>query len=348
MSEPPRDRVGEVIEGRYRITSRLGGGAAGSVYRADDLGGGPPVAIKVWNSSVVDSQAAGRFHRETKALRTLEHPNIVAIRDYGLTEGVPYLAMELLEGTPLENLLVERGALPPEVAITIVTQVLKALAYAHDRQVVHRDLKPDNVCLLPTRDGSIHVKLLDYGLAKFLAPQDDPVVGTLLTKRGTLVGTPLYMAPEQALGKAIDTRTDVYAVGCVLFEMLTGQPPFMAPNLTELLRAHLSQPVPRLSQVKPGLPASEALQTLLDRALAKQASARFADADAMLRAVTALPIRLPEAEPVTLQMTRRSQAPEAEPEAEPASASGRSRGSSHVVLWMMAATVCAAVWWFLR
>ena len=334
-----------MIEGRYRITARLGGGAAGSVYRADDLGGGAPVAIKVWNSTVVDMQAAGRFHRETKALRTLEHPNIVSIRDYGLTEGVPYLAMELLEGTSLETLLVERGALPADVTLTIVTQVLKALAYAHDRQVVHRDLKPDNVFLLRTRDGSIHVKLLDYGLAKFLAPQDDPVVGTLLTKRGTLVGTPLYMAPEQALGKAIDTRTDVYAVGCVMFEMLTGQPPFMAPNLTELLRAHLSQPVPRLAQAKPGLPANDALQALIDRALAKQASARFADASAMQRALAAVPIRLPEAEPVTLQMTRRSPAPEPEPAATPAA---RSRGGSHVMLWMMAATVCAVVWWFLR
>jgi serine/threonine-protein kinase len=310
-NEPRPDLAGHVVEGRYRLTARLGSGAAGSVYRAEDLSGGAPVAIKVWDLSVLDAQTAGRFHRETRALGKLDHPNIVAIRDYGLLEGMPYLAMELLEGTTLEP-LVASGALPQGNALSIATQMLQALAYAHERQVVHRDLKPDNVFLSRAPDGSLRVKLLDYGLAKFLEPSDDPMAGNALTKRGTLLGTPLYMAPEQALGRPIDTRTDVYAAGCVLFEMLTGQPPYMAESLTELLRAHLVQPIPRLAALRPELVAAEALQDVLDRALAKQADDRFADAGEMLRAVLAatLPDMPADDAAVTARMTSAARTPE--------------------------------------
>jgi eukaryotic-like serine/threonine-protein kinase len=375
---PKRELVGEVIEGRYRLTARLGGGAAGSVYRAEDLSGGAPLAIKIWDLSVLDSQTAGRFHRETKALGTLDHPHIVSIRDYGLLEGMPYLAMELLEGTTLEP-LVEAGALPQATALAISAQVLQALAYAHERNVVHRDLKPDNVFLARTAQGALHVKLLDYGLAKFLEPGDDPMAGNALTKRGTLLGTPLYMAPEQALGRAIDARTDVYAAGCVLFEMLTGQPPFMAPSLTELLRAHLVQPVPRIADLRPQLALAEALQSVLDRALAKQAEQRFANAGEMLRALLA--VSLPEQsaldEAETGRMASSAQPPPSappppaapgrpgDPFAQPAftrSAARPHAGDSLVqpsapiartssngwVLLVVAATLCAVIGWLLR
>jgi eukaryotic-like serine/threonine-protein kinase len=371
-THPERDLSGEVIEGRYRLTARLGGGAAGSVYRAEDLAGGAPLAIKVWDLSVLDSQTAGRFHRETKALGTLDHPHIVSIRDYGLLEGMPYLAMELLEGTTLEP-LVEAGALPQATAIAIATQILQALAYAHERQVVHRDLKPDNVFLARTPSGALHVKLLDYGLAKFLEPGADPMAGNALTKRGTLLGTPLYMAPEQALGRPIDARTDVYAVGCVLFEMLTGQPPFMAETLTELLRAHLVQPVPRIAELRPELIGVEALQALLDRALAKQAEDRFTDAGDMLRALLAasLPDQLPADEAMTARMVSAARpaepialqaqpAPAAEftrPAARPAQAHRavsavsppieRTRSSGWMLL-LVAATLCVVLGWLLR
>jgi serine/threonine-protein kinase len=281
---------------------------------------------------------------------------------------MPYLAMELLEGTTLEP-LVEQGALPQPTALAIATQVLQALAYAHERQVVHRDLKPDNVFLARAHDGTLHVKLLDYGLAKFLEPGDDPMAGNALTKRGTLLGTPLYMAPEQALGRPIDARTDVYAIGCVLFEMLTGQPPFMAETLSELLRAHLVQPVPRIAALRPELTDPEPLQRILDRALAKQAEARFADAGEMLRELLAVtigdlsideavtgrissPPRPREPGPRTQRARlRTAHAAAAEQQAATAQAARpitRERSSGGWVLWLLAATLCAVIGWLLR
>src|SRR5262249_7142922 len=144
MNDAAADMLGTVIEGRYRLAARLGDGAVGSVYRAEDLSGGAPLAIKVWRTSVLDSLAAGRFHRETKALATLEHPHIVAIRDYGLVNGLPYLAMELLQGESLAERQERSGVIPAEEALAIIAQMLDALAYAHARNVVHRDLKPEN------------------------------------------------------------------------------------------------------------------------------------------------------------------------------------------------------------
>jgi len=285
--DAPLELSGTVVEGRFRLTQRLGSGAVGAVYLAEDLSGGEPLAIKVWSRSVLDPQATGRFQRETKALTTLVHPNIVAIRDYGLVNGSPYLAMELLRGETLEHRLHESGAVtPPPLSQALVwfRQILAALSYAHSRQVVHRDLKPENVFLAATASGEPQIKLLDYGLAKFLTPNDDPARAGL-TSQGTVIGTPLYMAPEQALGGAVDTRADVYAAGCVLFELLTGQPPFLHDSTPALLRAHLSEAVPRLSQLRPDLERLEDLQQVLDRALAKTSEERYADAAEMLRAL---------------------------------------------------------------
>jgi serine/threonine protein kinase len=289
MTEPAvrdtaRDMIGAVIEGRFRLVARLGDGSIGAVYRAEDLAGGEPMAIKIWHTSVLDGQAVGRFHRETKALATLEHPHIVAIRDYGSVEGMPYLAMELLVGESLAERLA-RGRLQPEQALAILRQMLEALRYAHERSVVHRDLKPENVFLVDRADHALQVKLLDYGLAKFLQVEDDPVPGAVLTRRGMMVGTPLYVAPEQALGAAIDARADVYSVGCVLYEMLTAEPPFFTEDIPDLLRAHLAAPIPKLTALVPELERADELQGLIERAMAKKASERFAHAGEMLEAL---------------------------------------------------------------
>jgi eukaryotic-like serine/threonine-protein kinase len=352
QSVPP-DLLGTVVEGRYRIRERLGGGAAGAVYRADDLGGGAPLAIKVWHQSVLEPQTAGRFQRETKALSTLVHPNILAIRDYGLLDGMPFLATELLEGISLEA-LIGRGPLPLETAIAIVKQVLSALSFAHAQQVVHRDLKPDNVFLTRAAGGGYHVKVLDFGLAKFLEPQADPLAGSALTKRGALVGTPLYMAPEQALGRAIDARTDVYAIGCVLYELLAGEPPFTAGSLTELLRAHLVQPIPRLAARRPDLSGAEALQRVIDRALSKQADERFANAAEMLAALEAVHPSGRTAPPQVTAARPPAAAPRpaamsaALPAAADAEHARRKSGSALTLIALATATLCAALWWLLR
>jgi serine/threonine-protein kinase len=169
-----------------------------------------------------------------------------------------------------------------------MTQVLQALAYAHGLGVVHRDLKPDNVALVKTATGYV-VKLLDFGLAKFLSPADDPMAGSALTLQGMVMGTPLYMAPEQAAGRAVDARVDVYAAGCMLFEMLSGRPPFTGETNGEVFRAHMLAPIPVLAPLRPEMVVAPELQQLLERALAKAPDDRFADAGEMLEQHLLLP-----------------------------------------------------------
>jgi len=280
--------VGQLVDGRFKVEGLLGAGAVGSVYRARDNVDDRKVALKVWNTAAYDEQTRGRFMREAKALSTLRHPNIVDIQTFGMSDALPYMAMEYLDGQSLEALLASSD--PPEplelkAAFDIMTQVLQALAYAHNLGVVHRDLKPDNVVLVGGEGGRRTVKLLDYGLAKFLSPSDDPVSGAMLTLTGMVMGTPLYMAPEQVKGKTVDVRVDVYAAGCMLFEMLSGRPPFTGDSHAEIYRAHLEAAVPRLPYFGREHLAVPGLQPLLERALAKRPEARFAHAGHMLDAL---------------------------------------------------------------
>jgi serine/threonine-protein kinase len=210
--------------------------------------------------------------------------------------------MEFLEGDTLESLLSNQKALDTELAFDVATQMLSALAYAHGLGVVHRDLKPDNVLVSHPRSDRDQtnrvslrlagparvVKLLDYGLAKFLSPEADPVKGGL-TMLGMVMGTPLYMAPEQAAGRVIDARVDVYAAGCVLFEMLSGQPPYLGESNSEILRQHVVAPIPKLAELRKDVVVLPALQEFFERALAKRPEQRFADAGKMLAALEALP-----------------------------------------------------------
>jgi serine/threonine protein kinase len=277
--------VGQVLDDRYRIVEMLGCGAVGKVYRAEDLAESRSVAVKVINEQVRSgSHADSRFQREGRALDKLSHPNIVDVFGYGVADGIAYLAMELVEGDTLEEMLAGRQPLDYRLAVDAARQMLDALAYAHQSQVVHRDLKPGNVVLQRQQDGSCRVKLLDFGLAKFLAP-DDLGVGQTLTKTGMVVGTPLYMSPEQAVGAKVDVRVDVYAAGSVIFEMFTGRPPFVVDTHQELVKAHLLAPVPRLADVIEGPAATRAMQTFIERAMAKEPESRFQDAGAMLEAL---------------------------------------------------------------
>jgi serine/threonine-protein kinase len=244
-------------------------------------------------------------------------------------DDLPYVAMEFLEGDTLESLLSNQKALDTDVAFDVATQMLSALAYAHGLGVVHRDLKPDNVFVsqpsgerertdrvsLRLVGQSRVVKLLDYGLAKFLSPEADPVKGAL-TMMGMVMGTPLYMAPEQAAGRAIDARVDVYAAGCVLFEMLSGQPPYLGESNGEILRQHMGAPIPRLSDFRKDVVVLPALEEFFGRALAKRAEQRFADAGKMLEALNALPKpALRRLSDVPLQLrAANSVSPDGEPE----------------------------------
>jgi eukaryotic-like serine/threonine-protein kinase len=328
--------LGRIVDGRFELQKFLGSGAVGSVYRAKDRTTGQPAALKIWNTTGLDEQTLGRFRRESQALTTLCHPNIVGVSAWGMVDGLPYVAMEYLEGETLEELLTSRQPLDTDFALDVARQMLSALAYAHGLGVVHRDLKPDNVLVMrapaerieraslrSTESPSRQIKLLDFGLAKFLSPDADPVKGAL-TMLGMVMGTPLYMAPEQAAGRTIDARVDVYAAGCVVFEMLSGQPPYLGESNGEILRQHMIAPVPKLGDVRRDVVILPPLQEFLEKALAKSPDGRFADAGQMLEALNALPrppLRKASTLPAPLMAAPANLAAPAAPPAAPAKSS---------------------------
>jgi len=291
--------VGQVLDERYRVDAVLGHGAVGAVYLATDLESGAKVAYKQWRSGQIDEQVRGRFLREATALDTLDHPGIVKVHGHGIVDGVPYVALEYLQGETLEALVGHGKPLDTALAFEIARQALAAVAYAHKRDLVHRDLKPENISVARDEAGAPHVKILDYGLAKFMQPAQDPTKGVALTMTGMVMGTPLYMPPEQAAGSSIDLPVDVYAMGCVLFEMLSGRPPFLGETNLELLTAHLRAPVPKLEAARPDVIVAPELQALIDRAMAKKQTERFPSAGAMLAALEEIPQPAITPRPVT-------------------------------------------------
>jgi streptogramin lyase/predicted Ser/Thr protein kinase len=259
----------------YRIESVLGRGGMGVVYLAEHVGMGRKVALKVLAPDLLeDERFRERFVRESRLAASLEHPNIVPIHEAGEVGGVLYIAMRYVEGTDLRNLLRDQGALEPDRAASIVTQVASALDAAHERGLVHRDIKPGNV-LVANRTGSSgeHVYLADFGLTKRTS-SDSGITGT-----GQFVGTLEYAAPEQFEGKTLDARTDVYSLGCLLFECLTGQPPFQRETDAALIYAHLREPPPSATSAQPELPA--AIDSVIARAMAKAPSDRNESAGAL-------------------------------------------------------------------
>ncbi len=280
------DLVGRTLDG-YALEAKIGSGATGVVYRARRAGDERPVAITVLNENLGQiSSLRRRFEREARALSRLTHPRIVHISDFGITPEATFIAMEVLEGDTLEEILAD-GPVAPESAVAIVKQALEGVSFAHDLQIVHRDLKPANI-FLQFKGGKPDVKVLDFGLAKFLSV-DELSEDATLTRRGRIVGTPAYMAPEQITGGTLDVRADVYAAGVLLFELLADRRPFDYARRSQLLRAHLFEPVPSLASVRPGLSVRPELEAIVRRALAKDPGARYADARAMLEALEALP-----------------------------------------------------------
>ena len=257
------------VVGDYVVEAKLGEGAFGRVYRAVHPIIGRLVAIKVLNRALsTDPHAVSRFISEARALVGIASPHIVDIFSFGaLPDGRQYYIMELLDGMSLGAFIQERGALEVPLAVRLLAGMADALSSAHAAKVVHRDLKPENVLIVFDRNGEPLPKLLDFGVAKLLG---DRKLGHH-TSTGAMVGTPAYMAPEQALGLEIDHRADIYAFGVVAFEMLTGQLPFDANSVLELIRKHTSEPPPLLSTVRPELGAS--LDAPLGRMLEKDPKA---------------------------------------------------------------------------
>ncbi len=261
--------VGEVL-GSYRITEELSSGGMGTVYRAQHELLARPAAVKVMRAGSTAPDAIGRFFTEARAASAIRHPGIVEVFDFGYTaDGSAYLAMELLEGESLKARLAARGVMDERTATELATGIASALAAAHGKGIYHRDLKPDNVFVIAGN----RPKLVDFGVAK-LADRDD---GHTPTVDGALLGTPSYMAPEQArAASSVDHRADLYSLGCMLYEMVVGEPPFVGHNTGELIAMHLFQdPAPPRAR---GAAISPALEAVIMRLLQKDPEARYASA----------------------------------------------------------------------
>ncbi len=282
-----------VVAERYELTGELGTGGMATVHRARDRKLGRDVAVKIMHREI-GAQTGGRerFMREAKAAASFNHPGAVAVYDTGTAGGIPYIVMELVEGATLADVLGKRGALSPAEAVAVASQLLSALAAAHRRGLVHRDVKPANVLLpggvVPSRpDAEPPVKLADFGIAKGVEQAQAGLTGT-----GQVLGTPKYISPEQVAGQPATPRSDVYAAGVLLYEMLAGAPPFTEGGSLAVALAHRDDPVPRLDRKVRGL--DPGLVTVVHRALEKDPKRRFADG-ADMRAALADPSRLGDA-----------------------------------------------------
>ena len=263
--------TGTILQGTYRIERLIGKGGMGAVFRASHLRLSRPFAIKMLVPDLADKpEALARFRREAEVTSAIGHPNILEIIDFSHdAEGAPYIVMELLEGDPLSQRLRQVGRFPLEACIAIFRQLASALQAAHDKGVVHRDLKPQNIFLCRRADTDAFVKVFDFGISKVLGSQSG------LTQTHAALGTPYYMSPEQAQEDAanVDLRTDIFALGAILYELLTGQPPFTGDNTLAVLFKIVHKPHPPLLERCPELP--EALEEVMARALSKDRQHRF-------------------------------------------------------------------------
>jgi serine/threonine-protein kinase len=278
---------GQVLQQRYRLREQIADGGMGVIFLADRLDGSGTVAVKVLRPEFVShGTIANRFIREAQLLSLLKHPNTVTVFHYGTDPalGVTFLAMEYIHGASLFQFVRDRHTLDLHQAVEITLQILLALGDAHQKGILHRDLKPGNVMITRTAEAPLLIKVLDFGLAKVFAPQALPTEQRMvtLTKTGEVLGTLHYMAPEQIRGQELTAAADLYAVAVIFFFMLAGRRPFEGKKNAQLLASQLSKPFPRLS-----VPAN--LQDLLDKAAAKEPGERFQSAeefaDALRRAM---------------------------------------------------------------
>ncbi len=285
------DLAGQIVAGRYALRELLGiGGMDGSVWLAWQTSTHRPVAIKLLPPA--DSAATERFARGARIASSLNHPNITIVHDYGQTEqGQLFLVMELLEGKTLHRLMKE-GPIPFERTLHVTDQMLRALDHAHKRNVVHRDIKPGNLFLISQNEDPDFVKVLDFGIARFIDADDSVDEVHEVTRERQICGTPQYMAPEQVSFGDVDARTDLYALGVVLYRMLTGQLPFRSSSHQELFRHHVHTSPPPFAEVAPDRKVPAEVETLVMRALEKRSADRFASAGEMRLALRQVRARL--------------------------------------------------------
>ncbi len=283
-----------LVGGRYRLRHEIARGGMAEVWEAEDSVLGRAVAVKLLLPELAaDPSFLERFRREAIAAARLAHPNVVGIFDTGIDDGLAYIVMELVDGRTLRETLMERGALPPAEAVDVAAQVAGALEYAHKAGIVHRDVKPANILLC----GDGRVKVADFGIAKAAATEG--VRADDLTSTGAVVGTAKYLSPEQVDGRPVDGRSDVYALGVVLYEMLCGRPPFVGDTDMAIGIQHLDRKPLSPRQVKAGIP--KPLEAIVLRAMAKAPDHRYASAAAMQSALLSVDLRSDDAVPMIVR-----------------------------------------------
>ena len=266
--------IGTTFAGKYQIVSKLGAGGMGGIYKAEHTLMQRAVAIKMLRSHLLDDEVLlRRFQQEARTASQLTHPNAVMLYDFGVENRTPYLVMEYIEGGTLSRLIADEKNLELTRVKSIMHQVCGALAEAHRLGIIHRDLKPDNIMLRRREDGSDFAKVLDFGIAKIMDKAGS--AESNLTQAGILVGTPQYMSPEQCQGREIDTRSDIFSLGIVLYEMLAGETPFKAPSVLELMVKVLNSPVQPIRKLKPELSIPVAVDKVVMKALEKERDVRY-------------------------------------------------------------------------
>jgi eukaryotic-like serine/threonine-protein kinase len=284
----PESLVGTTLSGRYLIERLIGEGGMGAVYQAEHTHMRKRLAVKVLHAEMSRmSEVVARFEREAMAAAHIDHPNVAAATDFGkLEDGSFFLVLEYVEGKSLRE-LIAKGPIDVLRSLRVMRQVASALSRAHGLGIVHRDLKPENVMLVAREDEADFVKVLDFGIAKVpvgdIAPESKQ--GAALTQLGMVYGTPEYMAPEQALGQDVDARADLYSVGVIAYEMLTGSRPFEDESKVKLLGMHVTAAVPPMATKAPGTVVPAEVEAIVSRLLAKEASDRYADARGLVDAI---------------------------------------------------------------
>jgi serine/threonine-protein kinase len=285
-TEPTREswygmRSGDVLAQRYRIERLISRGGMGAVFEATQLGLDRAVAVKLLLPALSrDEKMQERFRREARSAASLRHPNIIQIYDYGISDHGPYIVMELIRGKSLRQRL-SQGALPIRLVVDMMEQICSALATAHSANIIHRDLKPDNILIEEQADGRITTKILDFGIAKMREAQAEEADMNLTG--ANIIGSPAYMSPEQSLGTELDARSDLYSLGVVLYEMLTGSTPFGKGPPATLLMHQINTAPPRLSEIRPEISAE--IESVVMKALAKDREWRFESVTQLARAL---------------------------------------------------------------
>lgn len=331
--------LNEVVADRYRVTALLGKGGMGAVYEVEQIHLGKVFALKAILKSATTETNIRRFQSEAKVNFALNHPNIISVYDFGLlNDDTPFLVMELLRGETLAT-RIKRSTMSVEEVLPIFSQICSGLRHAHEHNVIHRDIKPSNIMLLNNAgvDTKCSIKILDFGIAKLV--QDDSENLQALTRTGEIFGSPMYMSPEQCSGGKIDKRSDIYSLGCVLFEALTGTPPFVGDNMLTTMVMHQSAAVPTLKEASLGEEFPEHLERMVARMLEKNPAQRYQDTAEIERHLT----HIRDGSDTNMQLTSELQA--SKPESSPVSAISLRRGSFYLLIFstISAFAVCGSL-----